>query len=107
MKHRTKSTCAHQVVSSSPGRHGVSTRLSHVQTFRESPLYSSAWLSARLKLVGFVFDDESRQAITIAVTLLPGSSGLLDSELHLVLTRLTSQYKGHQGPVSEAGLACG
>ena len=95
MKHRPKSTCAHQIVSSSPGRHGVSTRL-----FRESPLYSSAQEASR---VCFRRRESTSNLCRHTLTRVQWT---LDSELFLVLTRLSFQYKGHQGPVTESGLSC-
>ena len=106
MEHGPKSTCGHQVVSSNPGRPW--DQYQTVGSFRESPLYSSAWLSAHLELVGFASTTESRRAIYM-----PSHSDQspVDSSVrpflsydravvYVALTRLNISIQGPPGPCS-------
>ena len=85
MEHGPKSTCGHQVVSSNPGRPWDQHQT--VGSFRESPLYSSAWLSAHLELVGFASTTKSRRAIYCRHTLTRVQWALV-SDLFLAMTEL-------------------
>ena len=104
MEHGPKSTCGHQVVSSNPGRPW--DQYQTVGSFRESPLYSSAWSSARLELVGFAFDDEES---TSNILLSHSDQSPVDSSVRpflsydravIALTRLNISIQRPPGPCS-------
>ena len=102
MEHGPKSTCGHQVVSSNPGRPWCQYQT--VRSFCESPLYSSAWPSARLELVGFAFDDEESTSI---ILLSHSDQSPVDSSVRpflsydravIALTRLNISIQRPPGP---------
>ena len=106
MEHGPKSTCGHQVVSSNPGRPWCQYQT--VRSFCESPLYSSAWPSARLELVGFAFDDEESTSI---ILLSHSDQSPVDSSVrpflsydravvYVALTRLNILIQRPPGPCS-------
>ena len=102
MEHGPKSTCGHQVVSSNPGRPW--DQYQTVGSFRESPLYSSAWLSAHLELVGFASTTKSRRAIYCRHTLtrvqwtLVSRPFLSYARAVIALTRLNISIQRPPGP---------